>query len=76
MGAAETVSVVVAGTAVLKSLLSVVREWVRARHTNIKVAVDGDTEYTISSNTNIDGLIRIIESIQEGQPGSGVDDDA
>jgi len=69
MGAAETLSATVAGSAALKGLVLVAREWVRAHRTRISVRLGNGDSFEVEGTTDVDDLVELLrETAMEDTP--------
>jgi len=60
MGAAETLSATVAGSAALKGLVLVAREWVRAHRTRISVRLGNGDSFEVEGTIDVDDLVELL----------------
>lgn len=62
MGAAEVLIAFLAGSAALKTFLTVAREWIRAHRSMIAVEVEGRGRFVVEGRTDIDQLVELLSS--------------
>jgi hypothetical protein len=68
MGAAETLSAAVAGSAALKGLVLVAREWVRAHRTRISVEMGNGDSFEVEGTTDVEDLIELLRESDRDDP--------
>lgn len=77
MGAAEVLSATVAGSAALKGLVLVAREWVRAHRARISVRLGNGDRFEVEGTTDVDDLIELLrESSGDGTAGKSPEEPA
>jgi hypothetical protein len=60
MGAGETLSVTVVGSAALRAFVAIAREWIRAHRTKIAVRLEGGGSFVVEGSTDIDEVVELL----------------
>lgn len=67
MGVSETLLVACTGSAALRGLMMIAREWIKAHKTTISLEVEGRGRFTVEGTTDIDELIVALRPTEESE---------
>lgn len=62
MGAADTILVAAAGTATIRAVVLVVREWIQAQRTRVTVEIPEVGKFQVDGPGDIDALVALLDS--------------